>query len=203
MTRVRSLWLLPIALIVIAAIVWLRRHEPSYAERIAPVTIPGEVGKRVAARNFAVTVVPGYMRFAQTLRAPGDDLFGDGKPIELHTSGVWVAVPATIESLRETGFVSAQLRTRDGLYYDNNPDDRPKARVTNLNTRFVAPGLPETGYYFFEVPRDRLQGLHLQLFWGGLAPSSNDALVDIDLRIDAAHAQRLAQTTLQPMVVAR
>ena len=61
----------------------------------------------------------------------------------------------------------------------------------NLASRIVAVGLPERGRYFFQIAPDRLQGAHLQLYWGALTPASNDALLDLDLGIDAARARAL------------
>lgn len=182
--------LLLAAVAVVCAIVWLRRHEPSYAQRVAPVRVPGTLGARVEARNFAVAVPETGLYAAQTLGAP-HAWSSSGKRVRLRTPGIWLSVPAQVESLREPGMVSAQLRTRDGLVYQSSDSDRPKVDTLNLDSRFVAPGLPERGRWFFELPPDRLEGLRLQVYWGGLTPGSNDALVDIDLRIDAARARRL------------
>ncbi len=182
--------LLLAAVVVVCAIVWLRRHEPSYAQRVAPVRVPGTLGARIEARNFAVTVPEAGLYAAHALGAPDASSFS-GKRVRLRTPGIWLSVPAQVESLREPGMVSAQLRTRDGLVYQNSDSDRPKIDTLNLDSRFVAPGLTERGRWFFELPPDRLEGLRLQVYWGGLTPSQNDALVDIDLRIDAARARKL------------
>lgn len=191
----RVAWPLVLAAVaVVCAIVWLRRHEPSYAERVAPVRVPGSLGARIEARNFAVTVSATVsatgLQAARALGAPGANLFSRER-VRLRTPGIWLSVPAEVEALREPGMVSAQLRTPDGLVYRSSPDDRPKLATLNLASRFLAPGLPERGRWFFELPPDRLEGLRLQVYWGGLAPAQNDALVDVDLRIDAGRARAL------------
>ena len=40
--------------LVLAAIVWLRGHVPSFAEKLAPFVLPGVLDQRVEARNFTV-----------------------------------------------------------------------------------------------------------------------------------------------------
>jgi hypothetical protein len=182
--------LLLVTIAVVCAIVWLRRHEPSYAQRIAPVRVPGAMGARIEARNFAVTVPDSGLYAAHALGAPSANVFADER-VRLRTPGIWLSVPAQVEALREPGMVSAQLRSRDGLVYESSGDDRPRLATLNLDSRINAPGLPERGRWFFELPPDRLEGLRLQVYWGGLTPGSNDALVDIDLRIDVARAQAL------------
>lgn len=181
-----------LVLAVLAAVVWLRRHEPSYSERVAPVRVAGEPGRRVEARNFAVEVDTARLTVAKTLRGPPATSLAT-EPVLVRTPGVWLSVPARIEALREEGMVSAIVRSRDGLVYNSGGSDRPKAPRLNLDDRFVAPGLPEEGHYFFELPPDRLQGARILLYWGGLTPGSNDALVDIDLGIDAEQARALLQ----------
>lgn len=175
-----------LVLFAVAAIVLLRKGQPDYDERVAPLLVHGHVPGRVAGRNFAIDV-KGF-KAAGAYLVDGD--FRHPEPRRLATPGVWLSVVATTEALEKEGIVSARLRTRDGLLYDAS-GDRPKIDRVNLADRFVAPGLPETGAYFFELPPDRLEGAHLQLYWGNLTPGLMDSLVDIDLGIDAARARRL------------
>lgn len=179
-----------LVLAVLAAIVWLRRHEPTYSERVAPVRVAGEPGRRVQARNFAVEIDTAGLKVARTLRGPPATSLAT-EPVMVRTPGVWLSVPARVEALLEEGMVSAMVRSSDGLIYKSGGSDRPKAPTLNLDDRFVAPGLSEQGRYFFELPPDRLQGARILLYWGGLAPGTNDALVDIDLGIDATRARAL------------
>lgn len=183
--------LLLAAVAVLAAIVWMRKHEPGYGERIAPVRVAGEAGERVVARDFAVTVDVAGLRVARRLSAPSPHLFDESRA-EIGTPGVWLVVPARVETLQAPAFVSALVRSRDALSYQSSGSDRPKLPAVNLDTRIVAAGLPEDGAYFIELPADRLEGARLLLFRGS-TPASNDAMVDIDLGIDAARAAALLQ----------
>lgn len=178
-------WLL--VLLALALIVLLRKGQPSYDEKVAPLLTRGQGLERVQARNFAADV-KGFA-VAGAYRVDGD--FSHPQPRLLKTPGVWLSVVTTLEALEKTGTVSAYLHTRDGLLYAASDDDRPRLPGANLADRFVAPGLPETGAYFFELPPERLQGARLQLYWGSLTPGLMDSLVEIDLGIDPARARSL------------
>lgn len=180
----RSVLLIVLAL---AAIVALRKAEPSYKDKLAPLAVPGQREQRVEGRNFAVKV--GNVKAARAYLVKGG--YGQPDTLRLQTSGVWLSVVAEVEALQKPGYMSAQLRTRDGIVYPANDDDRPKLQGINLNERPVSVGLPEKGAYFFEIPPDQLQGLHLQVYWGNLTPPSMDSLADIDLGIDAAKQKEL------------
>lgn len=189
------------ALIALAlvAIVALRKSEPGYAEKVAPVRVPGVRDQRVAGRNFAVKI--GNVKVAHAYLT--QSAFSSSEPATVRSSGVWLSVLAEVEALQKPGYVSAQLRTRDGLIYPAAGDSRPKVPGIQLTDRPLAVGLPEKGAYFFEVPPDRLEGLRLELFWGGLTPPNLDTLLDIDLGIDAARSKELlakapAELNLRP-----
>lgn len=182
----RWTYLILIALALVAMVA-LRKAEPGYAEKVAPVLVPGVRDQRVAGRNFAAKI--GNVKVAHAYLTQGTYSFSE--PQKALTSGVWLSVLAEVEALKKPGYVSAQLRSRDGLIYPASGDSRPKLPGIQLTDRPLAVGLPEKGAYFFEVPPDRLEGLRLQLFWGGLTPPSMDTLLDIDLGIDAARRKEL------------
>lgn len=173
--------------LALAAIVAMRKAEPGYADKIAPVLVPGVRDQRVAGRNFAVKI--GNVKVTHGYLTQG--AFSSSEPVKVRSSGVWLSVLAEVEALDKPGYVSAQLRSRDGSIYPASGDSRPKVPGVQLTDRMLAAGLPEKGAYFFEVPPDRLQGLRLQLFWGGLTPPNMDSLLDIDLGIDAARREEL------------
>ncbi|HEY0504556.1 MAG TPA: hypothetical protein VGD42_13815 [Lysobacter sp.] len=178
-------WLL--ILMTLVVIVLLRKVQPTQEQKLAPIATPGsEQLERVAGRNFAVDV-HGF-KVARAYQVGGDLL--NPRPRLLATTGVWLSVVTEIEALQTPGYISAQLRTRDGLVYRADTT-RLKLRDLNLGDRAVAPGLPERGAYFFELPPTALEGLRLQVYWGNLTPTRMDSLVDIDLGIDAARARRL------------
>lgn len=177
-------WLLVLA--AVGVIVLLRQGQLDLEERSAPFQQRASGLDRVAGRNFAIDV-KGF-KVAGAYLVAGD--YGDPQPRRLSTPGVWLSLVATVEALQQPGLIGARLRTRDGRLYAAAPFSRPYVKDVNLDARTVAPGLPETGAWFFELPPDKLQGAHLQVFWGS-RPQGMDSLVDIDLGIDAVRAREL------------
>lgn len=188
--RLQLRWPLVLATIaVLVAIVALRKAEPSYDEKIAPILVPGRSGDRVVARNFAVTVQRVKLARAYQV-APA--LFQTA-PRTVRPDGIWMSALMEVEALSEPGVVRAQLRTRDGLVYVASDSDRPDVKQFNLSQKQLVAALPATGAYFFDVPADRLEGAHLQFHWGGVSghPEGMDDLVDVDLGLDAAATRKL------------
>lgn len=179
-----ALW---IALALIA-VVALRKGESTYEERDAPLVQTAKAAGRIEGRNFAVEV--GKLKAAHAYLLKGD--FSHPEDRTLRTPGLWLSVLAKAEALDRPGYVTAQLRTRDGLVYVASSAERPKLKGINLSERALSPGLIEEGAWFFEVPADKLEGAHLQLYWGNLLPNGGDSLVDVDLGLDAAAARKLA-----------
>jgi hypothetical protein len=173
--------------LALVAVVALRKGESSYEQRDTPLVQHAQGLGRVEGRNFAVDVSGFKAAHAYLLK--GD--YSHPEDYLLRTPGVWLSVVAKVEARERSGYVGAQLRTRDGLTYVASSQDRPKLKGVNLRERVVAPGLPESGAWFFEVPVDRLEGAHLQFYWGNGLPRGGDSLVDVDLGIDAARARKL------------
>ncbi len=173
-------------LLALAAIVLLRKGESRYEDRDAPILQRYTANEEARGRNFTVRIK--RIKVAHAYLLKGDY----GKPdYELHTPGVWLSVLAEVEATQRPGAVQARILTRDGLVYDSASSDRPRLKGINLEGRELATALPAQGAYFFELPPDRLEGAHLQVYWGHLLPNGGDSLVDIDLGIDAARAKAL------------
>lgn len=175
-----------LVLVALALIVVLRKAEPSYEEKLAPIVVRGSAKlERVEARNFAVDVRGFKLARAYLVAGP----YHDPQPLRVSTSGVWLSLVAEVEALQTPGHVSAFVRTREGMKY--RAGDRPQHAI-NLSRRQLAPALPEHGAWFVELPPDALEGAHLEVLWGPLgSPGRVDHLVDIDLGIDAARARTL------------
>ena len=183
-------WPLAIAALACAfLIVWLRGHMPDLTAKSQPYPHVGQRGEKVGARNFSVEVKTTSPKTARAYLLAGRG--SDAGPFRLGTSGLWVSAVVTVEALQEPGIVGARLRTRDGRFYPSAKSDRPALPGTNLADVILSPGLPRTGAYFFEVPADALEGLHMELFWNPHAPQPWDSVIDIDLGIDAARASAL------------
>jgi hypothetical protein len=179
--------LLVASLLVLAAIVGLRKAEPSFSDKLAPFVLDGRMEQRVEARNFAVRVK--RVKLAEAYLTQGG-LFEDA-PRQVDSDGIWMSALVEAEPLQEPGYISAWLRTRDGRDYPSAPEDRPRVPGTNFGRQELATGLLATGAYFFDVPPDRLEGAHLRFFWGLSHPGDMDHLIDIDLGIDAAALRRM------------
>ena len=187
--HLRVRWSLLVATVLaLMAIVALRRAEPDYERKIAPLPVHGKVDQRVVSRSFAITLK--RARLARTyLTKP--KLFAEA-PRRVVPDGIWMSALVEVEALREPGTISARLRTRDGLYYDLSGSDRPDVDAVNLAGKRLVPGLRVTGAYFFDVPPDQLQGAQMEFFWSGLPiPPGMDHRVDIDLGLDATGTRKL------------
>ncbi len=184
----RVQWPLVLAtVLVLGVIVALRKAEPGYSDKLAPILVSGGKQQPLEGRNFRVTVAGFGVARAYTV--PGDAL--SPNPRTVATRGVWLSVVGDIDALAATGVVGARIRTHDGLVYPASSADRPRLPTVNLDDRIVAPGLRESGAFFFELPPDRLAGAHVQFYWGSLTPGTMDSLVDVDLGLDAARAKAM------------
>ena len=189
-------WGLVIASVaVIAAIAWLRGHAPSFDDKLAPFVLPGAIGERVEARNFAVRAK--RLKLAQAYRTPGPGF--DSAPVEARADGLWLSVLVDVEPTQEPGYLSAWMRAADGRTFVAASGERP--RVGNLNFANVqlATGLVGQGAYFFDVPADALVDARLLFFWGLSKPGDMDHLVEIDTGLDRRALQAL-RAQAQPVI---
>jgi len=189
-------------LLAACAVFWLHTHEPGYVERFAPIIVRGVPGADVAARGFSVAIpVDAALETGRILLTPG--ITGTAPPARQPSSGLWLSVPVRIEVSRDPGRVTAFLRDRDGREYaatakssaePGHPFDHGgqagRMFESNLAGLSLAPGFPASGRLYFEVPANRLQGLHARFHLGPVM-TPNDNLVDIDLGIDRGRAEAL------------
>lgn len=185
-------WSLVVAtVLVLAAIVWLRRSEPGFDDKLAPFVLEGRMQQRVEARDFAVAAKRIKLARAYLTAPP---LFAS-EPVRVAADGVWLSVLVDVEPLREPGYVSAWLHARDGRTFLAAPGDRPQVRGLNFGGQSLATGLVASGAYFFDVPPEALEGATLRFFWGSAQPPDMDHVIDIDLGLDAAAAAKLRADT--------
>lgn len=191
-------WSLLVAVpLVLAAIVYLRKAEPDYETRIAPIPVQGRVGERIQSRSFSVLVKRTKLAGAYKL-APG--VLDDAPPV-VRPHGIWMSALVEVEGRDAPVSIMARLRTRDGALYIASPSTRPDIGGMGLQARRIAPGLRVPGAYFFDVPRDRLQGAHLEFYAGAVGgiPTGMDHVVDVDLGLDA-HAVRKLLAEAPPVL---
>lgn len=183
-------WSLLIATpVVLAAIVFLRKAEPDYETRIAPIPVAGSVGKSIQTRSFAVLVKRVKLAGAYKL-APAPM---ETEPRTVRPHGIWMSALVEVEGMNEPVSINARLRTRDGLLYKASPFTRPDIGGMGLEARRIAPGFKVPGAFFFDVPRDRLEGAHLEFYSGAIGgiPTALDHVVDVDLGLDAAAVEKM------------
>jgi hypothetical protein len=106
-------------------------------------------------------------------------------------AGVFVMVAVTLTATREpTIFAAAYLVDDEGrqLRSSNRSECAFSAKGQT--------GLPEYAVFCFDVPPDRLAGLHLQIGRGSLTFSTlqSDAVADIDLGVDSTDEKAWADT---------
>lgn len=186
-------WTLVLATIcALGLIVFLRKHQPSYEEKVAPLKVSGALGAPARARNFEVTVK--RLKLARAYRVDGR-YSGDPSRV-VRADGIWLSALLEATATQAPGFLGAQLRTRDGRLYAASGGDRPKLDGVNLAGTSLVTGITASGAYFFDVPEARLEGATLQFYWGLGAPGAQDHLLDIDLGLDAARLQELRSKTV-------
>ena len=176
------LGLLVATVLALALVVTLRREQPSFEQKTAPMLLHAAAGEPVEARGFSVRV--GKVKLAHAYRIDGEPRGGPGR--DVRADGIWLSALVEIERLQSNGYVGAQLRTRDGRRYRAAPNERPDLAGFNLTDTTLVAGLPASGAYFFDVPADGLEGATLQFHDGNGAPAQLDHLVDVDVGLDAA-----------------
>lgn len=193
-----------VLLLAASAMFWLRRHEPSYMERFAPIVVRGAPGEVVQARGLRIEIpADSALETGRTLVTPG--ITGSAPPDEQPSSGLWLSVPVRIEATLDSDRFKAFLRDRAGREYAPAPKSpaepgRPfdhggeggRMFESNIAGQSLAPGFPASGRLYFEVPADRLEGLHARFHLGAVM-TPNDSLVDIDLGIDRHRAVALRE----------
>ena len=181
------LGLLVATVLALALVVTLRREQPSFEQKTAPMLLHAAAGEPVEARGFSVRV--GKVKLAHAYRIDDEPRGGPGR--EVRADGSWMSALVEVERLQSNGYVGAQLRTRDGRRYRAAPKARPDLKGFNLTDTYLVAGLPANGGYFFDVPATALEGASLQFFAGKASPAQLDHLVDVDLGLDAADVQAM------------
>lgn len=128
---------LRVALVVamLALTAWLWGNLPTKMQSWAPIVVHGTTGERVEGRNLAVTVHSLWLAREVTFA-------DDGVPVAMSTSGAWLVMGLTYETLLSAESPAFQLRA-DGRTFE--------APLTGFPVR-LAPGLPDHSVVTFELP---------------------------------------------------
>jgi hypothetical protein len=203
--RWQATLLLGIAVLLAAGtIYWLNTHTPSHAARLAPIIIAGDPGTIVQARGFTLRVPAApVFETGHRLVVPGNS--GRSPPQELPSHGLWLSVPVVQQVTLDGGSITTYLIDQQGRSYSayarswaapggpfDHRGERGFQHEINLAGKPLAPGFPETGRLYFELPAEALHGLHLRAHLGRVM-RPNDNELDIDLKITPDHADTLQQ----------
>ena len=157
-----------IALVVAAWGVMALEPDQEFAQR--PIDVRVEVGERGVGRNVIATVHEVVIAEALT----HEDEYN---PWNGTTTGTWIVVFASVESVIDGGSLTATLEYAD-LIVAASP--RPPIRYS-LESRALEAGIAETGWLAFEVPADT-----------PLAETATVRISDtIDFRLDTVIVVRL------------
>ncbi|MFC4587833.1 hypothetical protein [Sphaerisporangium corydalis] len=170
--------------VLLAAIIGVRRATPGVDERYAPIAVSGALGEQVDTAAFQLRV--DRLELGGAVRIT-DDYGLTGEPKS--TAGIWVVVWATVAAASTSLQVQgARLRTADGSEY------LASSTIGTLDKTDLSPGIPAYGPILFEIPPDRLTGAVLSVTTHSvkgldlLGPAA-----DVDLGLTASYATGLLQ----------
>lgn len=149
-----------------------------------PFVSTGQLGEEVHISYADVTVTD--VRPARYLGPPVST------ELARMAGGVWVVVTTELSATTQPEQIySAWLEDPDGRAYVNSK------RSSCATTLRLPTGITTYAVYCFDVPADRLAGLHFRLARGDFRTDQtiNDALADVDLDISEGDAETWSDTT--------
>lgn len=158
--------------IAIFALYVLQKSLPTYGDITSPIAVSGKTGKKVAARNFELTVT--QLRFARNIQ-----LTAFGNERSYGTSGIWAIVEAEAAARNETvTLMSAAWLGADGLRY------LASERISNapalLGRQQLEPGLPQRVLMIFEFPESEMNKGTLLVARYPFQPLDNELRIAMD-----------------------
>lgn len=131
----------------------LQATTPPYAMLTGPIRTSGHASDVVASKTFSLKV-----REISKAKTIAYDQFG--KPVVLHSSGVWIVVAAELRGFERTMPVrAATMVGASGRLYRQS--QRAGGAPNILAAKILQPGLPTTGIFIFEMPEDEMANMTL------------------------------------------
>ena len=166
---------LPLTALLVAASAWLSHHLPVPTEIYAPFDVHGSSGSPVRGRTLEVTVTT--VRVAPKARFP----LGEFSTETISALGLWLVVDATVSALHESALPTVDLVAGGNTY---------RHSLRNLTAGFgtwVDPGLPQHGFWAFEVAPELIQPsitkpLQLRVWSNGEERLNSRLVIDLDNR---------------------
>ncbi len=167
----RAVLPLTAVLVIAAALLW--HHLPVPTQIYAPFDVHGSAGSPVRGRSLAVT--------ATKVRVAPKGKFALSR-FTTHTVsaiGVWLVVDATVSAIESSELPSADLVVGGNTYLVSA---RSPTRGFGVH---VDPGLPQHGYWIFDVAPELIQAsitrpLQLRVWAGGENRLSSRLVIDLD-----------------------
>jgi hypothetical protein len=166
---------LPITAVLIAAAALLWHHLPVPTQVYAPFDVHGSSGSPVRGHSLAATVT--------RVRVAPKGKFAMGQYTSTHVSaiGLWLVVDATVSAIESSTLPAADLVVGGNTY---QPSIRGPAPGFGIH---VDPGLPQHGYWVFDVAPELLQPpiakpLQLRVGTGGEERLNSRLVIDLGNR---------------------
>jgi hypothetical protein len=180
---------LPVTAVLVAASAMLWHHLPVPTQIYAPFDVHGSLDNQVRGRALAVTATG--VRIAPKGKFP----LGPHSFETMSAAGVWLVVDATISAIESSTLAAADLVLGANIY----PASTRPARGYDVR---IEPGLPQHGYWVFDVAPELIgpsiaKPFQLRVWPGGEERLSSRVVLDLDNRSPA----RTDLVAVRPYVV--
>jgi hypothetical protein len=160
----------------------VRATQPTDDQQEAPFVTTAEFGERAEGRDLELEATDAFL--ADRLTSP--DWIGE-------TEGVWLVIDATIGSRFQIATPYATVMAGELEFSASN---RPQDAA--LNDTLVAAGLPHSGSFVFELPRELIEGpdaRHVIVRFATALDPRLDSVIDVPL--DLSELRHESSATLQ------
>ena len=180
---------LPVTVVLITAAAMLWHHLPVPTQIYAPFDVHGSLGSQARGRSLAVTAT------GVRIAPKGKFSLGPHFSSTMSAAGVWVVVDATLSSIESSTHPMADLVLGANTY---EVSLRP---APGYGVR-VDPGLPQHGYWAFDVAPELIEPsvarpFQLRVWPGGDERLNSRVVIDLDARPPA----RVDVVTVRPYVI--
>ncbi|AMU70432.1 Uncharacterised protein [Mycobacteroides abscessus subsp. abscessus] len=186
----RVLCVVIIAALFLSASVFVWRRLPTAPEIQNAFDVHGTAGSTVSGRLFSISV--SKVAVAPVVKHTG--YFP--KQRNIRSLGQWVIIKATVTSLVDAPMANATLEIGDNAY---RPDDR--LQTSTLDGAGLAPLIPQTGVYVFEVGTEDLNRAASGKLYISAGEFKWDSRLVVDVPLDPEHAPRASVVALPKTVV--
>lgn len=187
--RIARQAVLPVTAVLVAAAAMLWHHLPVPTQIYAPFDVHGKLGSQVRGRALAVTATG--VQIAPKAKFP----LGPHSTSTMSAAGLWLVVEATVSADTSSTLVSADLVLGTNTYLVSL---RP---APGFAVR-IDPGLPQHGYWVFDVAPELIQPSVAKPFQLRVWPNAEERLTSrIVVDLDSQPPARADFVTVKPSVI--